>query len=123
MKIVRPWNSVNTKKRENGKYYDVMFSAALSSFEKMKNNSTNLIVAITSKISQIFLFFYFILLFFPGFNEWGEGSQIEDSVPYESKSHVYENYLPNDPDFYMKKTKDWINLLNFPLNQTQTFDQ
>jgi hypothetical protein len=77
-----------------------MFEAASSSLELMKNKTNYLIVSITS------------------FNEYGEGSQIEESVPYQSNSHRYEDYLPNNPDFYMQKTKEWINLLNL-INSTK----
>ena len=59
---VRPWNSVNTKHRNNGDYYRDMWKAAL--------NVGAEIVSITS------------------FNEWHEGTQIEAAIQKDG----YEDY-------------------------------
>ena len=55
---VRPWNTVTTRDRENGKYYTDMFRAAMESGASY--------IGITS------------------FNEWHEGTQIEPAVPFKS---------------------------------------
>lgn len=63
---MRPWNNVNTKKRDNGAYYRKNFKLALTTLPD--------IVSITS------------------FNEWHEGTQIEAAVPhdrgYDSKKYL-----------------------------------
>jgi Glycosyl hydrolase family 99 len=41
------------------------------------------------------------------FNEWHEGTQIEPAVPKTSGSFVYTSYEPENPDFYLRKTKEW----------------
>jgi glycoprotein endo-alpha-1,2-mannosidase len=79
---IRPWNSVNTKSRRQGKYYDEMFAAALQANLKM--------IGITS------------------FNEWHEGTQIEPAIPFNYNGFHYESYAPLSPDFYLKRTKYWL---------------
>jgi glycoprotein endo-alpha-1,2-mannosidase len=79
---IRPWNTKNNKNREDGKYYDTMFKAALNS--KLKY------IGITS------------------FNEWHEGTQIEPAVPFTFGGYKYEDYSPLPPDFYLKRTKYWL---------------
>lgn len=80
---VRPWNDANTRDRENGKYYDRMFDAALQSNAKF--------IAITS------------------FNEWHEGTQIEPAVPFDIPEFDYLDYNPLGPDFYLERTAYWAN--------------
>jgi len=100
---VRPWNGHNTKSREHGAYYDRMFTAA---------------TALTPRAHAIAITSY---------NEWGEGTQIEPAVPYTSpapasassdepdplqQSKAYRDYLPNDPSFYMDRTKHWADVFH-----------
>lgn len=85
---VRPWNDVNTKERNNGKYYDEMFAYCINS--KVEN------IAITS------------------FNEWHEGTQIEPAIPFKIEGFIYDDYQPLNPDYYLKRTKFWLN--NFESN-------
>lgn len=80
---VRPWNGINTRDRENGKYYDRMFEAAIQSGAEY--------IGITS------------------FNEWHEGTQIEPAIPFSSPHFNYQNYLPLAPDYYLKRTAWWLN--------------
>ncbi len=75
---IRPWNEANFKSREDGKYYERMFDAAI----KVKPE----FIAITS------------------FNEWHEGTQIEPAIPKKIKSFLYEDY-GKDPWMYIKETK------------------
>ena len=44
------------------------------------------------------------------FNEWGEGTQIEEAVPKATKnaSFTYLSYEPEGPDFYLLETRKWI---------------
>ena len=79
---IRPWNSANRKNREDGNYYKKMFSKAIEVKSK--------IISITS------------------YNEWHEGTQIEASIPKKIEHYSYENFLPNDPQYYMKLTKKLI---------------
>lgn len=78
---VRPWNGQNFKNRENGKYYDMFFKAALDSKAEL--------IGITS------------------FNEWHEGTQIEPSIKFKNDSFKYEDFGNLPPDFYLKETKKW----------------
>ena len=77
---VRPWNKMTSRERKNGVYYCEGFRAALE-------HSRGGIVSITS------------------FNEWGEGTQIEPAVPKET-GHVYLDYLPEEPEFYLQLTRE-----------------
>ena len=70
---------MTSRERKNGVYYREGFRAALE-------HNRGGIVSITS------------------FNEWGEGTQIEPAVPKET-DHVYLDYLPEDPDFYLQLTR------------------
>ncbi len=85
---IRPWNDANLRKRQNGKYYDDMWQSAIDSKAS--------IVTVTS------------------YNEWHEGTQIEPAIPAKYTSSVtgkvenYEDYQPNAPDFYLKKTAGWV---------------
>ena len=81
---IRPWNAKNTKERENGVYYEKMFSAAI----KLKVP----IINITS------------------YNEIHEGTQIEPCVPMTVEAenepkYSYLDYTPNQPNFYLEMTK------------------
>ncbi|EDO41066.1 predicted protein, partial [Nematostella vectensis] len=82
---VRPWNSKNTRPRLNGEYYKKSWTAALSVHPE--------IVSITS------------------FNEWHEGTQIEKAIPKSVLGQVYNNYSPNEPDFYIKLTREFVTKL------------
>ncbi|WP_228401680.1 glycoside hydrolase family 99 protein [Chryseobacterium sp. PMSZPI] len=75
---IRPWNEANFKSRDNGKYYEKMFDAAIKVNPEF--------IGITS------------------FNEWHEGTQIEPAIPKKTGNFTYENY-GKDPWFYIKETK------------------
>ena len=79
---VRPWNDANTRSRENGDYYKRSFQAALSV------NSP--LISVTS------------------FNEWHEGTQIEEAVPKSGNGYKYRDYSPNKPDYYLKLTRTFV---------------
>lgn len=79
---IRPWNIRNTKSREDGTYYDRMFQAAI----ECKLNW----IGITS------------------FNEWHEGTQIEPAKSFMFENFIYEDYRKEKPDFYLLKTKFWL---------------
>lgn len=97
---IRPWNTDNTRPRGEGQYYSNFWNKALE-FEPE-------FVSITS------------------FNEWGEGTQIEEAVPFRVNANVmapageclprqvreelglpefYQDYKPGGPDAYLKDTK------------------
>lgn len=78
---IRPWNAKNTRKRENGRYFDKAFRQAISVDPK--------IIGITS------------------FNEWHEGTQIEPAVPRSIPGYDYEDYLPLDSEAYLRRTRLW----------------
>lgn len=80
---IRPWNTANTRSREDGRYYDNMWEAAVDSGAK--------IVTITS------------------YNEWGEGTQIEAVEPRQG----YESYEPHPPNYYLEQTAKWKEKLCF----------
>ncbi len=75
---IRPWNGRNIRGREAGKYYDRSFEQALKVHPS--------IIGLTS------------------FNEWHEGTQIEPSVVKDG----YEDFLPMEPDGYLKLTREWV---------------
>lgn len=75
---IRPWNEANFKSRENGKYYEKMFDAAIQVNPEF--------IGITS------------------FNEWHEGTQIEPAIPKKIDHFIYEDY-GKDPWMYIKETK------------------
>jgi len=80
---IRPWNTRNTKSRENGKYYKFMFMSAVDVDPDF--------IGITS------------------FNEWHEGTQIEPAIPKTIPTFTYEDYGKNtDPMFYIKQTRELI---------------
>lgn len=101
---IRPWNAQSARPREGGEYYRRMWNAALAAAPPM--------VSVTS------------------FNEWGEGTQIEEAVPRNVDVGVlaplglalpgdvrqalrlrlpdrYEDYSPEAPDFYMRLTAEF----------------
>lgn len=83
---VRPWNAENTRLRQNGEYYRKSWMAAL--------NAKPDIITVTS------------------FNEWHEGTQIEKAIPKSVSGLVYKDYSPNQPDFYLKLTKEFVEKFN-----------
>ncbi|XP_038203914.1 glycoprotein endo-alpha-1,2-mannosidase [Arvicola amphibius] len=78
---IRPWNSQNTRNRINGKYYEVGLSTALQTHPSL--------ISITS------------------FNEWHEGTQIENAVPKRTTNTVYLDYRPHKPSYYLELTRKW----------------
>ena len=78
---IRPWNAENTRGREDGAYYDRMFSAALALNPE--------IVSVTS------------------YNEWHEGTQIEPAVPKAVEGVPYEDYGALPPEGYLDRTRHW----------------
>ena len=90
---IRPWNTKATRSRRKGSYYDLSWRT----FQELQGLK---IVSITS------------------FNEWHEGTQIEPAIekstaPAENQTYTYryQTYNPHSSDFYMLKTKDWIEKL------------
>jgi len=81
---VRPWNNVNTRDREDGKYYDRMFDAAIKSNAKF--------IGVTS------------------FNEWHEGTQIEPAIPFDIPEFDYLDYGSLGPDYYLDRTAYWAKI-------------
>ncbi len=81
---VRPWNVGNMRQRHDGEYYDRSWRTALAARAP--------IVTITS------------------FNEWHEGTQIEEAVPKETadKSFRYADYRPLLQSYYLDKTREWV---------------
>lgn len=79
---VRQWNWRNTKLRLNGKYYESAFKSALAVQPEL--------LTITS------------------FNEWHEGTQVEEAVPKTIISFKYEDYQPNGPEFYLNLTRTFV---------------
>ena len=80
--MVRPWNDQNTRLRKNGNYYQKSWHAALQTNAQ--------IISITS------------------FNEWHEGTQIENAVPKTLPGFRYKDYGPHSPDFYLELTKEFV---------------
>jgi glycoprotein endo-alpha-1,2-mannosidase len=85
---IRPWNFLNTRAREQGAYYDRMWTAALALAPEL--------VAITS------------------FNEWHEGTQIEPAIPHQTSGFTYLDYQPLPPDHYLDRTAHWVQALTNP---------
>ena len=83
---IRPWNSKNTRDREEGRYFDRMFTAAIETGAGH--------IAITS------------------FNEWHEGTQIEPAVPKTIDGFTYDDYAPLPEDFFIKRTRFWKTVLD-----------
>lgn len=83
---VRPWNGKTIRDREDGKYYDNMFKAAI--------DCGTTYVGITS------------------FNEWHEGTQIELAKSFECPEFKYLDYGKLEPDYYLKRTAYWIDKID-----------
>ena len=79
---VRPWNHKNSKSREGGKYFERSFQMAI--------NTNTEIISVTS------------------FNEWHEGTQIETAIPKEYNEAKYLDYAPQNPDFYLTLSRQWV---------------
>ena len=81
---VRPWNGQNTRDRRRGNYYGLAWRTALAANAE--------IVSVTS------------------FNEWHEGTQVEPAVPHQTRNQTfsYLSYEPEDPDFYLRETRHWV---------------
>ncbi len=79
---IRPWNGATTRDRENGAYYDRMFSAAVACNPAYVGIAT--------------------------FNEWHEGTQIEPAIPFKCDEYTYLDYEPLKPDYYLKRTAHWL---------------
>lgn len=82
---IRPWNGANRRDREQGAYYDRMWSAAVAVNPPL--------VGITS------------------FNEWHEGTQIEPAVPKRIEGFTYLDYRPLEPVDYLDRTAHWVRQL------------
>lgn len=85
---IRPWNGVNTRDRENGAYYDRMWTSALDVSPEL--------VGITS------------------FNEWHEGTQIEPAMPKHVPGFTYLDYRPRATDYYLDRTAHWVEKMRMP---------
>ncbi len=83
---VRPWNGQSARDRRKGSYYGMAWRTALA--------ASPTIVSVTS------------------FNEWHEGTQIEPAVPNTETRpagrFTYLSYEPEEPDFYLRETRHWI---------------
>lgn len=82
---VRPWNTANTRHRRHGQYYDVSWRTAISTGARF--------ISITS------------------WNEWHEGTQIEQARPYVASANGTQphlDYQPQPPNFYLNLTRWWI---------------
>ena len=111
---IRPWNVENRRDREGGAYYTRMWESALAAAPDA--------VAVTS------------------YNEWGEGTQIEPSVPRRvdvdalaplgralnrtmraaiGLSDAYSDYAPEAPGFYLELTRRFSARLRAQRRQTQ----
>jgi len=78
---IRPWNAENKRDRGHGFHYERSFSEAV----KVQPPA----VSITS------------------FNEWGEGTQIEEAIPHKTDGRSYNDYQPDGADFYLQLTRKW----------------
>lgn len=79
---IRPWNNSTTRSRQQGRYYDDMFKAAIDTLPPL--------LSITS------------------YNEWHEGTQIEPAVPKQIPGFTYLDYQPLAPNYYLKRTAHWV---------------
>lgn len=87
---IRPWNGENTRSRDGGRYYEEMFGKAI---DLVKQGNLKL-VSITS------------------YNEWHEGTQIEEAIPQKNsnpdKPFEYLNYEPHTPTHYLDLTRKFV---------------
>lgn len=81
---VRPWNAASTRDRQHGAYFERGFAAAVESRADM--------ISITS------------------FNEWHEGTQIEEAIPRRTADHRYADYSPQGSDFYLRLSRKWTSV-------------
>lgn len=81
---VRPWNSRNSKGRDNGKYYETMFKRA--------TNIDPAIISITS------------------WNEWHEGTNIEPAEAHKRQGDLpeYDDYGDLGPEYYLQSTHRYV---------------
>jgi len=79
---IRPWNAANSRDRQHGTYFERSFAAAVDSHPD--------VISITS------------------FNEWHEGTQIEEAVTKQTADYRYADYSPGDADLYLKLSHKWI---------------
>lgn len=81
---IRPWNGQTTRDRRNGEYYALGWRTLLRFIPKM--------VSITS------------------FNEWHEGTQIENAIAKKTKDGRFEycSYDPHPSNFYLSETRRHI---------------
>ncbi|SPQ99868.1 Glycosyl hydrolase family 99 [Plasmodiophora brassicae] len=76
---IRPWNGAATRPRQNGRYYERSWHAAMAARPDA--------IAVTS------------------YNEFGEGTQIEPCSPFTTTSGAaLLDYSPGDPDLYLRLT-------------------
>ena len=78
------WNAQNERPRGDGRYFDAMWRAALAASPHA--------VSITS------------------YNEWGEGTQIEEARPHEGR----RDYGAVGEGYYMRRTAHWANVSRQP---------
>ena len=43
------------------------------------------------------------------FNEWHEGTQIEPAIPFQYNEYNYIDYSPHSENYYLERTKYWVN--------------
>ena len=51
------------------------------------------------------------------FNEWHEGTQIEPAVPLTIESFTYRDYEPLDAEWYLRRTRHWVERLGEVLGE------
>ena len=98
---VRPWNGQNLRERQHGDYYDAMWRAAIASLRGV--DIAALRGASASKVPSI--------VGVTSFNEWHEGTQIEEAIPFSSSRPgilPYSDYAPATATFYLDKTRSWV---------------
>ena len=81
---IRPWNAKNTRDRHGGAYFERGFAAAVDAHSDF--------ISITS------------------FNEWHEGTQIEEAVAKKTVDHQYVDYTPAGSDFYLSLSRKWTSI-------------
>jgi len=97
---IRPWNHVNQRSRQNGKYYEDMYSMALQNVGGSnangksygKDEHTRRVISITS------------------YNEWHEGTIIEPAAYGKSNKkgdYTYESFGEN-PYYYLELTAKYV---------------
>ncbi|SHE32787.1 glycoprotein endo-alpha-1,2-mannosidase [Mariniphaga anaerophila] len=79
---IRPWNGAIQTPRRAGVQYEEAYQAAI--------DCASPFIGITS------------------FNEWHEGTQIEPAIPMSIPGYTYNDYEGLAPDYYLKKTAEYI---------------